>query len=984
MRKNAGFMIMTLLLLTVPALANAWTLAVKVAGGTSTNNVNVAFGTTNKNFQGTSAFIYPVGQTTITDNSGSATTFQFDGATVVSPYVIPALPNLTGNHTLTVAYATTQPTSSVSLSQDPNGGGQIYAENKNNTWTSTIVTGLLPTDSVPVAIAADANHKIVSYNLGAGPVTMPTNSPAGQVLSLTAAAGKTVTATFGVAGQTTATLFAPTNGTTGVAITCNVTATSNDSPLTYAFAVSPAPAKAGVQAGSSFSFTPSSATTYTVTATVTSPNQVAAVVQSASIIVADAVVNANQACESCHSTQSPTIVANYNLSVHSGSTHSACSACHTSNTPHSAGINALNVNNATFAITSSAIVYTSTTNVTTTLAKGAVFCTACHNPLPHSSALAGTNTCVQCHTSATGTAGKGDAHQIQSLSCQGCHSVAQLNPFSDRTLVSDNNLGVRAITGEFTKWSHHIVNAPGVAIQDEQCAVCHLEGTVGGYGFGVDGTKHMVDNVTHLRNAQTDADMQWDPANPNHSTMDSFCMACHSAAGATSPMNLKLQALITPLTGKTASALNPFGDTISNQYDKMSRPKVVDVSDQFNTGNNSHHAVKGPRYSGRTRIAGARQVAATFANNSSATLPGARSTIFDAGKFNGLYVPLVNAGGETAPRTGAASLGDDSTLHCGDCHTVGQWKAGSATNADGTPTPVAIGAHGSANEYMLRNSIGTDARHQGIQMDASAAHADGVTPYLVCYNCHKIANYGLASHVGEQVVGENNCNTMTNTNTVNAIGTDRLNSQNTMTYGTNLVGAADGATASNIFGIQCNNCHKSGVTAGNIFGGIHGSADPTYTDGVGNTTKHERFLPGLGNVMYVPGTQGGITGGTTSTPVSSSLAPNYTFQTGGTTNDTNWEESNSVRVVGIKGSGSHAHLAGPAGCYTISDGIPTSDAEGTGITSSLVPASNGLTAPDGTTLLTGNWGGCADHAQAPGTSVRPPRSGNTSIRPVTY
>ena len=31
---------------------------------------------------------------------------------------------------------------------------------------------------------------------------------------------------------------------------------------------------------------------------------------------------------------------------------------------------------------------------------------------------------------------------------------------------------------------------------------------------------------------------------------------------------------------------------------------------------------------------------------------------------------------------------------------------------------------------------------------------------------------------------------------------------------------------------------------------------------MGNTTKVERFLPGLGNVMHVPGTLGGVTGGT--------------------------------------------------------------------------------------------------------------------------
>ena len=67
-------------------------------------------------------------------------------------------------------------------------------------------------------------------------------------------------------------------------------------------------------------------------------------------------------------------------------------------------------------------------------------------------------------------------------------------------------------------------------------------------------------------------------------------------------------------------------------------------------------------------------------------------------------------------------------------------------------------------------------------------------------------------------------------------------------------------TFGNVFGIQCNNCHNSGI-AGNMFGGIHGSKAQTYTDGMGNTSKHMRFLPGLGNTMFVPGVKGGFTGG---------------------------------------------------------------------------------------------------------------------------
>jgi hypothetical protein len=985
MRNKAGFLGLALLLLTIPALANAWNLTVKVAGGDTSNYTTASYGTSTKDMQSGTFYLYPQAAVALATTGAAPTTIKLDGgaSTTAAAFVSPT----TGNHTLTITYpaAVVDTGASIALAQNLDGG-QLYAQNRNNTWSYTGVTGLANLATVPVYIVADGNHKIVSYNLGAGNVTTGITGAAGQSLPVTAAAtsaGTAVTAVFGLAARTSVSLFAPSNGFTTTPVNCSVTASSNDTGLQYAFSVNGA-AYSAASTTSTFSFTPTTVGTYTVKAKVTSAADAVGVIAFADVIVTDAVVNVNQGCVSCHSTQSPTIVAAYTASIHGQSTHSACAACHTTATPHSAGVNALNIDTKGF--------FTFTSNVTGPkgpVANGAIFCTQCHSTIPHQTTNLATGiNCNVCHTSTTGKGGSGDAHAIQGTSCQGCHAVGQSNPFTDKNLVNDN-AGVRAVTGEFTKWSHHIVNAPGVAIQDEQCAVCHLEGTVGMYGFGVDGTKHMVDSVTHLRNAHDDTDMQWDPAAPNHTTMDNFCMACHSATGATSAMNLKLQALITPLTGTTASPSNPFGDTISNQYDKMLRPAVVNVSDQFNTTNNSHHGVKGPRYSGRTRVGSSRVVAATFNTNSSATLPGARTTIFDAGKFNALYVPIG-----TNPATVATTgLGDDSTLHCGDCHTVGQFAPLSATNANGSKTTVAIGAHGSANEYMLRNSIGTDARHQGIQMDASAMHADAVTPYLVCYNCHAIANYGLSSHIGEQVVGENNCDTPTNTNTVNAVGTDRITSQYTMSYGANVVGTPTGATNGNIYGIQCNNCHNSGISAGNIFGGIHGSADATYTDGAGNTTKHERFLPGLGNVMYAPGTRGGITGGTTAFQSYSSkiqtsgiskglrLKGTYSFTTGGVTNDTNWEEKSRIPVGdGVTG---WSHNPGAAGCYTISEeAVVPYNAESNGVPAG-VPASLGLTAPNGTTLP-GVWGGCVDHGQQVGSSVRQPRNTNTSIRPVTY
>ena len=70
-------------------------------------------------------------------------------------------------------------------------------------------------------------------------------------------------------------------------------------------------------------------------------------------------------------------------------------------------------------------------------------------------------------------------------------------------LFNDND-GVRAITGEFSKWSHHVT---GVTLNDAHCAACHLEGKVDAGKVVVDTTMHMADAQTHLRNADTDADM---------------------------------------------------------------------------------------------------------------------------------------------------------------------------------------------------------------------------------------------------------------------------------------------------------------------------------------------------------------------------------------------------------------------------------------------------------------------------------------------
>lgn len=659
--------------------------------------------------------------------------------------------------------------------------------------------------------------------------------------------------------------------------------------------------------------------------------------------------------------------------------------------------------------------------------------------------------CAHCHT----TGGTGGIHAATTTDkspngsddCIGCHAVAA--PQHGSNLVGDNpdsagNPGVRAVVGEFSKWSHHVT---GVNVQNAHCATCHLEGTVSltTGKIVVDTTKHMVDNFVHLRNVDNDSDMQWDPAKPNLTTMDTFCMSCHDANGATSPMTASIRSMMVPAAGKTASATNPFGDTISNRYDKMQRPAVTDVSSQFNTTNNSHHGVKGPRYSGNSRFSGTNPVdgnvrrtiasPATFALNSTAILQGVRRTIYDAGNFNQLYIPLQNTGGEAAPRTGAKNLGDDSTLHCGDCHTVGQWKPGVVTNAAGQLNTVAIGAHGSTNEYLLRNNIGTDERHTQNAFTVSGTTVTYTNPngaFLVCYNCHNYNNYGkvvlatgvLGGHVGEyDETGR--CNGTGNTLPFNGYTTGKA------TDGTQFISRFKGPIAvfsspapypgeqdpdfANIYGIQCLNCHNSGV--GNAYGGIHGSARNTswnngtaviqpnasitggaYIDGMGNTTKNERFLPGLGNVMFVPGTLGGITGGTAAGPVTNTdtravnsagaLSVTYTYTTGGISNDANWEQRHWEQEPGtvidnVTGAVTGNWSRAGAGCYTLGTTAATN-----GSLSLTTDVSTGLTAPSVTgpggpgTAVYNTWGGCNDHAA--GQALGNHGFVRKIVRPVTY
>ena len=499
-------------------------------------------------------------------------------------------------------------------------------------------------------------------------------------------------------------------------------------------------------------------------------------------------------------------------------------------------------------------------NISTTtgfVPAGAVFCTVCHSatttPIPHVAGL--TFSCNRCHTSATGVGGTGDAHQIQGLSCVGCHAVGQA--LAAANLVNDNN-GVRAIIPEFGKTSHHIVNANGAPATDEQCAVCHLEGGMGTYGFGVDSKVHMVDGKIHLRNgggvnfaavdnnvnkattaANGKSEFAWDPATPDHQLMDQFCMSCHNANGAPNALAALGTAAV---PGQTA--LNPFGDTISNGYDQMSRGSVVAVFEQFDTTNSSHHAVRGQKFTTRARTA-----AGIWNQYSSATSPGSRHTLVEKGMFTS-YTPLGPVG--------TAVVGDDSVIHCGDCHTVGQFKPASTTDSNGNTANIAvIGAHGSVNEYMLRNAYGSDALHYQDGSNGSTV-ANGTTIGVqatggnyVCYLCHNINTYG-SNRAHNGIDSGNNCNGYG----VESVGL--------LANGTGAAKRVPGIGAKgNVFGMTCTHCHTAGQQG---FGGIHGNkgnyaykAYSGVTDATGNSfglvnRQPYRFMGGM-SLRYNGGNQ---------------------------------------------------------------------------------------------------------------------------------
>jgi len=579
-------------------------------------------------------------------------------------------------------------------------------------------------------------------------------------------------------------------------------------------------------------------------------------------------------------------------------------------------------------------------------------------------------------------------------------------------LVGDNN-GVRAIVGEFSKWSHHVT---GRAVTNADCAVCHLEGMASGANIVIDPAYHMVDNKTHLRNANDtltanmskatvgaggQSEYAWNPATPDHTLMDQFCMSCHNGAGAVTAVAALASV---PPVSVPRTAINPFGDTISNNYDQAIRPGVVAVFEQFDPSNTSHHAVRAQRYT-TTALSAAAFSNISAANNNPNYLAGlpvptnannnVRNTLTKTGLTTPLFPGVRNdidgaAGtltfGAPATATTAATppftsptgfigtlfetgkfitayttLGTTNTIrdttmnHCGDCHTVGQFRAADVNLAAGSYNKAVIGAHGSGNEYMLRNNQGTDV----------------LTPQaLVCFNCHAETIYGNFGHEGTNSA-DADCNG-DNYNVAGRVGRARLVPDEDLiddaTFQAEVAAGKYGATGGgNIYGYKCANCHNASDKK--TFGGIHGNAShdgtvlnasyQSYSSGTVGAPgggvnaftlvdrKPYRFLPGLGNFRYNGGHN---------------------------------EEAWTRKVL---------TNASRQGCYTITGAstvplgtdsanpnpAPTrADASGANVSTRAIAGDNGIL---------GSWGACTDHAGS-SFSGSGRSTTRTNLRPLTY
>jgi hypothetical protein len=305
-------------------------------------------------------------------------------------------------------------------------------------------------------------------------------------------------------------------------------------------------------------------------------------------------------------------------------------------------------------------------------------------------------TCTQCH-SHSAFQGAGN--------CTDCHNGVP----GGATYVTRDVVGA-----DFTQASRHVF---GGTVSNWDCIVCHREadetaaegtpGTVSLTALHNNGGTPVVD----MRNVDSvGTGWVWDKNNTTpamHADMDSFCLSCHDAAGA-SGIAVNSTGDGVTLTPTVGEAQGPFNDTdgigtggnaASAPTGFLGRTRVTDVNEQFNPGtyqwpagdgtmpagftggnydgNQSQHAVRGPRY-------------------------GSNNAGWGTGSGQYWTANTLKSG------QSLKTVRETAQLHCADCHLVDQ------------------NAHGSSKVFML---IG----------DPTNSFSGTSTIDATCYLCHERA-----------------------------------------------------------------------------------------------------------------------------------------------------------------------------------------------------------------------------------------------------
>ncbi|MBI5099396.1 MAG: CxxxxCH/CxxCH domain-containing protein [Nitrospirae bacterium] len=378
------------------------------------------------------------------------------------------------------------------------------------------------------------------------------------------------------------------------------------------------------------------------------------------------------------------------------------------------------------------------------------------------------------YTQATGVCSTPGCHGSATwggnLSCTECHAAAINSPVAqalDGTVTQR-----RAITTEFAQASSH-VRSRGSAVTNNDCGVCHMEGTAStgainatyhknGYvdlrdpdtgnqiqtatwgGTGAGSYTTAAPNVSFVRFSRNLSSATLET--PAVSVMINQCLKCHDSGGAVS----------TSAQVPSGTALKPFNTTVSGNPSG----NVLDLYSQFLTTNSSYHPILGKQ------------------NNSYADIDRM------AAPWNGVT------------KTSATTTGWGPLITCWDCHAP--------NSATGTITST-VTAHGSAitsatgttNAVELRGYVwrtgtvsatnnttlcivchsGYDTStvtHHGTTSALSANTNNGMTLYLryACYYCHSSGTTKPARPLpSDNVHGTNALPTGGGTLTVRWLGT---------------------------------------------------------------------------------------------------------------------------------------------------------------------------------------------------------------------